>query len=96
MPLSPKLKTGNGISEEELIRKGGSSGQLAGNSGEVDQQQHKRVQLRLPLDYLDRIGKLLDTRPGNVSRHTWLIEAIVEKLGREENESEVNATSSQP
>ena len=96
MTLSPRLKTTPTISEEELIRKGGSSGALDSEVSDADAKSYKRVQLRVPLDYLDRIAALLDKRPGNVPRHTWLMEAIVEKLGKEENASEVNLTSSQP
>jgi hypothetical protein len=95
MALSPKLKTSNSVNEEELIRKGGSSGESNDQAiSEIDEV--KRVQLRIPLNYLNRIGSLLNARAGNVSRHTWIIEAIVEKLGKEENESEVKITSSQP
>lgn len=96
MTLSPKLKTASTISEEELIRKGGSSGIVDSQASNEDAKSYKRVQLRIPLGYLDRIADLLDKRPGIVPRHTWLIEAIAEKLGKEENASEVNLTSSQP
>lgn len=95
MTLSTKLKSNNNINEEELIRKGGSSGEPT-NQAAHETDAVKRVQLRIPLNELDRIGALLNARAGNVSRHTWIIEAIVEKLGKEENESEVNLTSSQP
>lgn len=96
MTLSAKLKTKSSISEEDLILKGGSSGKSKEQVLDVGDQGVKRVQLRIPQQYLDRIGSLLDNRAGNVSRHTWLIEAIVEKLGKEEKTTEVNLTSSQP
>lgn len=96
MALSPKLKERATISEEELIRKGGTSGMVNENVSPEEDRAFKRVQLRIPLDYLDRISSLLKKRPCRVPRHTWLIEAIAEKLGKEENANEVNLTSSQP
>jgi hypothetical protein len=92
MVLSPKLENiDKTIREEDLILKGGSSGNQ--NEPVTNKQAVKRVQLRIPNDYLNRIGNLLDERAGNISRHTWIIEAIVEKLGKEEKEDKVSATS---
>jgi hypothetical protein len=89
MVLSPKLENiDKTIREEDLILKGGSSGNQ--KEAVLDKQTNKRVQLRIPNEYLNRIGGLLDERAGNISRHTWIIEAIVEKLGKEENTNEVN------
>jgi len=93
MALSPRLKTRGNINEEELIRKGGSSGQEAHIPCESSDMEVKRVNLRIPSKYLERIDRLLTNRLGNVSRNTWMIEAIVEKLGKEENRSEVSLTS---
>ncbi|GAB5552864.1 MAG: hypothetical protein Sapg2KO_24550 [Saprospiraceae bacterium] len=95
MTLSPKLKVSKQVNEDDLILKGGSSGKV----NEVDieiKQSYKRVQLRIPFEYLDRIEKLLENRAGNVSRHTWIMEAIVEKLGKEETQSKVDLTLPQP
>lgn len=97
MALSPKLKTKVNINEETLIRKGGSSG--AESLEEVypqDEQAIKRVSLRIPAKYLESVDNALTSRLGNVSRNTWIIEAIAEKLGKEENANEVNLISSQP
>lgn len=96
MALSPRLKTRGNINEEELIRKGGSSGQEARIPCESSDKEVKRVNLRIPSKYLERIDRLLTNRLGNVSRNTWMIEAIVEKLGKEENRSEVSLTSQEP
>lgn len=90
MALSPKLKNNTpAINEEDLILKGGSSGKQ-----EKKQLDHnnkiKNVSLRISNNYLNRIGDLLEKRAGNISRHTWIIEAIVEKLGKEENHNDVS------
>lgn len=96
MTLSPKLKSKSPVSEEALIRKGGSSGQETLVNPTNNDQEVKRVNLRIPAKYLYCVDQSLTRRLGNVSRNTWIIEAIVEKLGKEKNASEVNPTSSQP
>ena len=52
MTLSPKLKVSKQVNEDDLILKGGSSGKV----NEVDieiKQSYKRVQLRIPFEYLE-------------------------------------------
>jgi len=95
MALSPKLKVSKQVNEDDLILKGGSSGKANEKDTEI-KQTYKRVQLRISLEYLDRIEKLLENRAGNVSRHTWIMESIVEKLGKEESQTEVDLTLSRP
>jgi hypothetical protein len=41
------------------------------------------VVLRVPLDLLERIDTTVKTRRLKTPRHTWLLEAVVEKLERE-------------
>ncbi|NEP03003.1 MAG: hypothetical protein F6K58_31015 [Symploca sp. SIO2E9] len=48
-----------------------------------DEQQAARVQLRLWKGKLNQIDSVLNKRKVKVSRHTWLLEAIEEKLERE-------------
>ncbi|NET38816.1 MAG: hypothetical protein F6K19_43685 [Cyanothece sp. SIO1E1] len=62
--------------------KGGSSGsqEAAAQSTPI-----KRVQLRVSTAVLDQIDSLVKKRAGNVSRHTWIMEAIEEKLERLES-----------
>ncbi len=43
-----------------------------------------RINLRLAAETLGEIGKACDGRPGNISRNTWIAEAIQEKLTREQ------------
>lgn len=42
-----------------------------------------RINLRLPGDMFAQIDIACATRPGNVSRNTWIAEAVGEKLARE-------------
>lgn len=72
---------------QELILKGGTSG------GEVEPQERLEpepeeekimsVQLRISESKVEEIDKYVKKRPGKVSRHTWIMEAIEEKLRRE-------------
>jgi len=41
------------------------------------------VVLRLPPDVLTRIDQAVEARLVKVPRHTWLMEAVIEKLERE-------------
>jgi hypothetical protein len=42
------------------------------------------VILRIPPQLLERIEQARQERPVRIPRHTWLLEAVVEKLDREE------------
>jgi hypothetical protein len=70
-------------SVEELIMKGGSSGAGQQESSVQDDDKIRMVQLRMPIGDVNLIDKARKKRPGKVSRHTWIIEAIEEKLARE-------------
>ena len=48
--------------------------------------ERKRTNLRLPQDMQDHIDDARRLRPGKVSRNTWIVEAIQEKLAREGTE----------
>lgn len=63
--------------------KGGSSGALEEEGEGVISEDLKRVQLRVPVSKLRQIDKMVKKRPGKLSRHTWIMEAIEEKLQRE-------------
>lgn len=45
-----------------------------------------RLNVRLPQDILEAIDAVRARRAGNISRNTWITEAIREKLNREQNE----------
>ena len=45
----------------------------------------RQVSLRIPETILSEIDDLVRDRPVRTPRHTWLMEAVVEKLQREKN-----------
>lgn len=63
----------------DVIDKGGK----AATEEEDKQSKKTAVQLRLSRTMLGRIDKALARRPVSIPRHTWFLEAIVEKLDRE-------------
>jgi hypothetical protein len=42
-----------------------------------------RINLRLPGETFEAIDAARSVRPGNISRNTWITEAVEEKLARE-------------
>jgi len=78
----PKAKP-QGVDVDALIRKGGS---IAGE-GDAEAQgiatKPATVILRLPADVLDRVDRAVQARRIKMPRHTWLLEAVVEKLDKE-------------
>jgi hypothetical protein len=63
---------------QAVIRKG-----LSGPTGDAEDEEEAQVKLRLPVALLKRVDAAVKAQPIKTSRHRWLIEAIVEKLGRE-------------
>jgi hypothetical protein len=66
------------IEIQAVIRKG-----LSGLPGPADDEDEAQVKLRLPAALLRRVDAAVRAQPIKTPRHRWLIEAIVEKLGRE-------------
>lgn len=82
MVVSKKLKKEeNTAIVESLIRKGGTSGADTPDTENTD--EFKRVQLRIPITELKQMDQLVSKRPGNLARHTWIMEAIAEKLKKD-------------
>ena len=86
MSISKKPKAKADTSEAEvqaLISKGGSPA-----SSSQDKKSGKKdivpVTLRLPAELTRRIEVVLQKRAFKIPRHTWLLEAVIEKLSREE------------
>ena len=67
---------------EALINKGGS---IAPDHEEGGGGRPRLVQLRLPHALVQRIDKARKLRLVVPSRHTWLLEALLEKLETEEH-----------
>jgi hypothetical protein len=90
MAVSRKPKasaqTKSAVDVEALIRKGGSVASQdnvrAKGPGQGNKPTH--VVIRIPADLVTRIEQALQERPVRIPRHTWILEALVEKLDREE------------
>jgi len=70
-----------------IIEKGGSTAAAHDNPDTV-----KNVQLRLPLGMITRIDTVRGLRTVKPPRHLWLLEAVLEKLEREERGGASNTT----
>ncbi len=79
----PKATPGSGpvVDIDALIHKGGS---VAGSEAPQRSERHAPVVLRIPVDVLAQVDTAVQRRPVRIPRHTWIMEAIVEKLEREQ------------
>ena len=68
------------VDVEALINKGGT---VAAPPEPAPADRTATVNLRIPVSLIDQIDRELRSRPIKTPRHTWLLEAVVEKLGRE-------------
>ncbi|SMF97860.1 hypothetical protein SAMN02949497_4872 [Methylomagnum ishizawai] len=73
----PKVKP-EAVDVDALIHKGGS---VAGETGR--KKEITPIILRVPSDIIERVDLAVKNRRVKTPRHTWLIEAILEKLDRE-------------
>jgi len=67
-----------------VIERGGT---VAGESGRPAEEVRKLLQLRMPIALIDRIDGVRRTHDVPPSRHHWILEAIHEKLAREEGDA---------
>ena len=86
----PKPRSTPEVPEDEqaiaaLIAKGGSVGTAGTGKGRAGAKP-ANVILRLPDGMLERIDAAVMTRRLRIPRHTWLLEAVLEKLEREQSE----------
>jgi hypothetical protein len=78
----PKQSSGAGakpVDVNALISKGGSVG--GKNGGQ--EKETVPVILRVPEDILQKVDASVQARRIKTPRHTWLLEAVLEKLERE-------------
>jgi len=78
----PKQSSGTAtkpVDVDALINKGGS---VAGKNGEHGKDAVPVI-LRVPEDILQRVDASVQARRIKTPRHTWLLEAVLEKLERE-------------
>ncbi|MCB0195525.1 MAG: hypothetical protein KDJ65_26485 [Anaerolineae bacterium] len=83
----PRLVEKGNLPEAEiaaLIDKGGSVARQGGKKSAQNKQQF--IQLRLNPDFLAQIDEALKKRKVKIPRHTWILEALCEKLEREGGE----------
>jgi len=71
------------IDIDYLISKGGSVPNPEPTSG--GKPKVTSMILRIPGEIGQRLNQALQARPVRLPRHTWILEAIVEKLDRESN-----------
>jgi len=81
MAISRKPKKKEGDTSEAniqaIIGKGGSVAKIKSEAGK------KNLQLRLELDVIKQIDEIREKRTVPPSRHTWILEAIHEKMEKE-------------
>lgn len=68
---------------DALISKGGSVARSLDSPVSLASSKPISVVLRIPPDALAKVDRLVEARRVKVPRHTWLIEAIIEKLERD-------------
>ncbi len=78
-PKARPAEAPSNVNVDELINKGGSVTRL---QTEPAKRKPVYVQLRLAPDVIEKIDRSLQTRTIKTPRHTWLLEAIHEKLER--------------
>jgi hypothetical protein len=67
-----------GVDVEALINKGGSA-----PTREPSKAETTPVVLRLPTELLEQVDSLLKARPVRIPRHTWILEAVYQKMKQE-------------
>ena len=83
MAVTKKPQPAAQVDVDALIRKGGSI--AAGSGPKAAGPKATGIVLRLPADIAQRIDQAVQTRKIKTPRHTWLLEAVMEKLEREAN-----------
>ena len=63
-----------------LIKKGGRSARPLDDEEKIPE---KRISLRIPEDIAERIKQAAKARPIKTPSHTWIVEAVLEKLKKE-------------
>ena len=61
----------------QVINRGGSS------TNAMDEKKERIFNLRVPEEMVEKVDTLRKARTGQVSRNTWILEAIEDKIERE-------------
>jgi hypothetical protein len=80
MSITRKPRVAPSVDVDALISRGGSP---TGSTDDDPKAAAVPIVLRLPHPMLDQIEAALRRRPFKTPRHTWILEAIHEKLSRE-------------
>ena len=88
MPVTRKPKAQSpalplNIDPLELINRGGSA--PVKSSKKEPYEGTVAVVLRVPTEMLDQVDGAVQARPLRIPRHTWILEAVLEKLSREQS-----------
>jgi hypothetical protein len=89
MPITRKPRRApDGVDVEALIGKGGTvptapAAKTSGSPRASDDLETVAVILRLPKDVLADVDRAVKARRVRTPRHTWLLEAVLDKLDRE-------------
>ncbi len=70
--------------EGEYVRQEANRDRPTRRRGSKSRSEPKPLVLRVPPEVLDRVERLAELRRPRVSRHHWLLEAVYEKLERED------------
>lgn len=65
---------------EQLINKGGS---VANDPTPASSKKNTVVNLHFPPGLIERVDAAVQNRPLKTPRHTWLLEAVLDKLQKE-------------
>lgn len=84
----PKMKEASAAAAEQeiktIIEKGGSVAASESNGKKQDGKQKQPVVVHIPAEWLEQIDQIRAGRRIKTPRHTWLLEAIAEKIDREQ------------
>lgn len=83
----PTGQVSEAVDVEALINKGGSVAKSTEPLPPQDEQEKTAVvNLRLPTSLLAEIDEVIKSKRVKIPRHTWLLEAIAERLTSEKEE----------
>ncbi len=66
-----------------LINKGGSVAESREDDGSAKQTGDKPILIRIPAEAVKKIDEIVSAKKIKTPRHTWLLEAVFEKLEKD-------------
>ncbi len=66
-----------------LINKGGSVAEDREDGGNTKQTGDKPILIRIPAEVVKKIDEIVSAKKIKTPRHTWLLEAVFEKLEKD-------------